>query len=178
MLQYLQSYVPSDAHLEDLSELWWMLGRLAAELLNLELSAHARIQSRRIEVELPRPEWALPHAESEGLVRAALERLPARARELLAEIPLILEDFPTEEDLHHGMELRLLGVFEGVPLPHRSSLDPSPTQPSRLRIFLRNLENFCADAEHYTHELQITVWHETAHYFGLEEDEVSALGLG
>ena len=76
------------------------------------------------------------------------------------------------------MELRLLGVFEGVPLPHRSNLDPSPTQPSRLRIFLRNLENSCTSAAHYTHELRITVWHETAHYFGLEEDEVAALGLG
>jgi len=175
--QTLEGWTPEGADLEDCSELWWLLGRHADQEENRELAAYARIRSREIEIRLPRPSWACSLAESERIVAEALSRLPRRAQELLQAIPLLLEDFPSQEDLRAGMKLRLLGVFEGVPLPHRSSLDPSSMRPDRLRIFLRNLENVCGDADHYRQELQITVWHETAHYFGLEEDDVAALGL-
>ena len=71
-----------------------------------------------------------------------------------------------------------MGLFQGVPFPEKSVLDASPAAPDQISIFVENLENSCPDVEAFIEELQKTVWHETAHAFGLDEDEVDALGLG
>ena len=111
-------------------------------------------------------------------MQEALARLPKRAREILESVPIILEAAPTLEMVEFGAEPRLLGLFQGVAYPHKSVLDASPEAPDSIIIYLLNLENASASQEEFIHELKKTVWHETAHAFGLDEDEVHALGLG
>ena len=48
---------------------------------------------------------------------------------------------------------------------------------TNILLFKRSLERFATDEDHLAEEIRITVLHETAHYFGLDEDDLEALGL-
>jgi predicted Zn-dependent protease with MMP-like domain len=47
-----------------------------------------------------------------------------------------------------------------------------------ILLFKTNLERYAQDAEHLAEEIRITVLHETAHYFGLDDDDLEEIGLG
>lgn len=163
---------------KELGDVWWRLARLfderelPADLI--EANLRAWIWDQQVE----RPEWALSLEECQVIVDDALARLPSRARDLLSRLPIILDAAPTREMVSQGVDPRLLGLFQGVPYPHKSVLDASPEAPDSIIIFLLNLENASETQGEFVHELKKTVWHETAHAFGLNEDEVYALGLG
>jgi predicted Zn-dependent protease with MMP-like domain len=101
-------------------------------------------------------------------VRAALDELPphlARALENLAVV--VEEEHPDDPDL--------FGLFQGVPLTERSSAAP-PGPPEKISIYRRPLEESFADPDDLREEIRITVLHELAHYFGIEEDRLAELG--
>jgi predicted Zn-dependent protease with MMP-like domain len=81
---------------------------------------------------------------------------------------------PSEALVGDGIDPRLLGLFQGTPMPDDGALAPSVTN---ILLFRGNLQRACADADHLAEEIRITVLHETAHYFGLDEDDLEALGL-
>jgi predicted Zn-dependent protease with MMP-like domain len=68
----------------------------------------------------------------------------------------------------------MLGVFSGTPMPEGGDLAPSVTN---IRLFKTNLERAAHDLDHLADEVRITVLHETAHYFGLDEDDLVDIGL-
>jgi len=162
----------------DLGDLWWHLAQLFDALESLEDAVLSRLKAWDWDRQIERPGWSLSTDECQRIVDAALTRLPARAQEILASFPIILDAAPTREMVQQGMDPRLLGFFQGVAHPHKSVLDASPLGPDTIVIYLLNLENACVTQEEFIHELKKTVWHETAHAFGLDEDEVHALGLG
>jgi predicted Zn-dependent protease with MMP-like domain len=101
-------------------------------------------------------------------VRAALDELPhhlARALENLAVV--VEEEHPDDPDL--------FGLFQGVPLTERSSAEP-PGPPNKISIYRRPLEESFADPDDLREEIRITVLHELAHYFGIEEERLAELG--
>jgi len=67
----------------------------------------------------------------------------------------------------------LLGLYEGRPLTSRSVFD-SFTLPDRITIFQGPHERLARDPEHLVRLVEDTVWHEVAHYFGLDEARVRA----
>lgn len=113
------------------------------------------------------------------LVREALDTLPAPFRERLANVTVIVEDEPTDEQIAGcGLDPAcdtLFGIYEGRPLSERGH-DFAMELPDRISIFyLPLVEEFRSPAE-IREQIRITVIHEVAHFFGLEEDEVEDLG--
>jgi predicted Zn-dependent protease with MMP-like domain len=71
----------------------------------------------------------------------------------------------------------LFGVFDGVPLTERSAMDP-PLYPDRIVLFQEPLEAYCRSLAELEREIEITLVHEMAHYLGMDEAEIEALGYG
>jgi len=107
---------------------------------------------------------------------AAFEELPAEVRDHLANVPILIEERPTEDMVRDGLDPRtLVGLFEGTAMPDQSVLGvPGLTL---IQLFQRNLEREAADEQDLAEQIRITVLHETAHYFGADEDDLRRLGL-
>ena len=119
------------------------------------------------------------HDQLRKEVAQTLDRLPRRFREQLRNVEFVVEERPSAELLRsEGLDPRidtLYGIYQGVPLPDRSSLDP-PLIPDKITIFAEPLLEDFPDPEELREEIRITVLHEIAHYFGMDEDEVEDLG--
>ena len=118
-------------------------------------------------------------AEFDRLVAAACERIPARFRKRLKNVAMMVEAEPMPAQLARGRVPHggtLLGLYEGRPLTVRSVFEPF-AMPDRITIFQGPHERM-ARAEHLAKLVEDTVWHEVAHYFGLNEREVRAAERG
>ena len=87
----------------------------------------------------------------------------------------MIDDLPSEDIVADGWDPRILGLFQGTPLPE----DVTGGTPSvtTILLFKKNLERSCTDKEHLAEEVRVTVLHETAHYFGLDDDDLEKIGL-
>jgi len=112
----------------------------------------------------------------DGLVAEALARIPARFRRRMKNVALMVEAEPSPEQLARARVPRggtLLGLYEGRPLTRRSVFE-SFAMPDRIVIFQGPHERLARSSEHLAQMVDATVWHEIAHYFGLDESEVRA----
>lgn len=112
--------------------------------------------------------------EFDRLVAAAYERIPARFRRRLKNVALVVEPEPTRAQLGRlGPGGTLLGLYEGRPLTKRSVFEPF-AMPDRITIFQGPHERLARTPEHLARLVEETVWHEVAHYFGMDELQVRA----
>jgi predicted Zn-dependent protease with MMP-like domain len=100
-------------------------------------------------------------------VRAALDELPPHIADALENIAVVVEDENPEDP-------DLLGLYHGVPLPERG--DMAGSLPDKISIYRVPLEESFPDPDELHEEIRITVLHELAHYFGLDEDRIAELG--
>ncbi len=110
------------------------------------------------------------------LVSEAWSRIPARFRRRMKNIALMVADEPSREQLVRGRVSRggtLLGLYEGRPLTTRSVFEPF-AMPDRITIFQGPHERMARSPEHLATLVEDTVWHEVAHYFGMNERQVRA----
>jgi predicted Zn-dependent protease with MMP-like domain len=94
----------------------------------------------------------------------------------MKNVALMVEAEPTPEQLARGRVPRggtLLGIYEGRPLTLRSVFE-SFAMPDRIVIFQGPHERLARSPEHLAQMVAGTVWHEIAHYFGLNEAQVRA----
>jgi predicted Zn-dependent protease with MMP-like domain len=124
----------------------------------------------------PAPAWALSAARLEERVEAALAELPGKAQKLLADVPILVEDYPSDELIDEGLDPRLLGLFTGVPYPEQSALDATP-RLERVLLFQRNIERVARTAEEVEEQIRVTLLHETGHFFGMDEEDLADVGL-
>lgn len=121
----------------------------------------------------------MDHDQIRKEVARLLDRLPRRFREQLHNVEFVVEERPSIELLRaEGLDPRhdsLYGIYQGVPLPDRSSLDP-PLLPDKITIFAEPLQDDFPDPEELREEIRLTLLHEIAHYFGMDEDEIDDLG--
>ncbi len=110
----------------------------------------------------------------EQIALATLAELPPPIHEKLERVPILIDDLPSDALVADGIDPRLLGLFQGTPMPDDGALAPTVTN---ILLFRKNLQRACVDAEHLAEEIRITVLHETAHYFGLDEADLEAMGL-
>lgn len=107
-----------------------------------------------------------------------VEKLPKEFREQLRNVEFIVEKRPSKELMRaEGLDPQLdtlYGIYEGVPLPERSALDP-PLLPDKITIFAEPLLEDFPDPEELREEIRLTVLHEIAHYFGMDDDEIENL---
>jgi len=103
----------------------------------------------------------------EDHVRAALDELPPHLGAALENVAVVVEDEnPGDPDL--------LGLYHGIPLTERGDVAGMP--PDTISIYRRPLEESFPDPDELQEEIRITVLHELAHYFGLDEDRIAELG--
>ncbi|MGE5305576.1 MAG: metallopeptidase family protein [Alphaproteobacteria bacterium] len=112
-------------------------------------------------------------------VARVLDRLPKQFRKHLSNIEIVVEDRPGKKLLlDEGLDPRrdtLYGLYQGVPLPDRSEFYP-PILPDKITIFSEPLLRDFADPEELREQIRVTVLHEIAHFFGMDEEEIDKLG--
>jgi predicted Zn-dependent protease with MMP-like domain len=121
----------------------------------------------------------LNYSEIRKAVARVIDKLPKEFREQLRNVEIVVETRPSNDLLRaEGLDPRedtLYGIYQGVPLPDRSALDP-PLLPDKITIFAEPLLEDFPDPDELREEIRLTVLHEIAHYFGMDEDEIEELG--
>ncbi|MDZ4797013.1 MAG: metallopeptidase family protein [Bryobacteraceae bacterium] len=110
------------------------------------------------------------------IVERAYRRIPARFRRRMENVAVVVEDGPSPDQLSRGRVPRgdtLLGLYEGRPLRYRS-VSEGFALPDRITIFQRPHEAIARDRQELERLVEQTLWHEIAHYFGMNEREVRA----
>ena len=131
-------------------------------------------QVHALDRQAPSGELSVSEDELERIALDTLAELPENIRAHLEKVPILIDDLPSEDIVADGHDPRMLGIFQGPPMPQEMSAVPAVTN---ILLFRTNLERHAVDEEHLAEEIRITVLHETAHYFGLEEDDLEKLGL-
>ena len=131
---------------------------------------------RALDAQAPAPPWAVTSERMEELVEAALAELPERAQKLLENVPVVLEELPSEEVVGDGFDPRGLGLFAGVPFPEQSAL-AGPPHLEAVFLFQRNIERAARSTAEVEQEIRTTLLHETGHFFGLDEEDLAEMGL-
>jgi len=115
----------------------------------------------------------------EELVREALDDLPEEFANRLENVEVIVEDEPSPELLQsmglHPRRDTLFGLYRGVPLGQRG-VNYGGVLPDTITIFYRPLLRACVTPERIRRQVRITVIHEIAHFFGLDDAAIRALG--
>jgi predicted Zn-dependent protease with MMP-like domain len=116
--------------------------------------------------------------EFDRIVKRAIRRIPEELRRHIDNVLISVRKRPSEEMLEE-MEIppgeELLGFFSGVPLVDQSVTDP-PLYSDTIFIFQEPLEAMCETVEELEEEIELTVVHEIAHYFGISEERLEELG--
>jgi predicted Zn-dependent protease with MMP-like domain len=74
---------------------------------------------------------------------------------------------------------RLLGLYQGIPLTERTPLNyGGMVMPDRITIFREPILAICRSDEEVVHQVRVTVVHEVAHHFGIDDDRLHELGWG
>jgi predicted Zn-dependent protease with MMP-like domain len=109
-------------------------------------------------------------AEFEQTIQDALDELPDWTDEFLHNVAIL----PADEDPD---DPDLLGLYMGVPETVRGHEEP--LDPPRILIFRKPLVAMCdGDLAMLREEIRITVLHEVAHHFGIDDDRLRELGYG
>ena len=108
--------------------------------------------------------------EFDALVDQALDEIPDEIAALVRNVVVLVEEEPPE-----GEPDDLLGLYDGVALTER---DSSVIQhlPDRIFIFRGPLLDMCVDEADLVEEIRITVVHEVAHHFGIDDARLHDLG--
>jgi predicted Zn-dependent protease with MMP-like domain len=114
----------------------------------------------------------------EQLVEEAVAAIPPRFKAHLENVAFMAAEEPTREQLRAGGLLHgrgtLLGLYEGIPLPVRNN-GYSGVLPDVITVFKRPHEWGARTVEELRAEVHQTVWHEVAHYFGLDHGAIREL---
>lgn len=114
----------------------------------------------------------------EQLVSEAIEMVPQRFLKKLDNVAVVTADAPTAEQLivNNVKEgSTLLGLYEGIPLIARGEFyGTGEILPDKITIFKEPiLKESHGDEKHLREIVRDTVWHEIAHYFGYDDDEIA-----
>jgi predicted Zn-dependent protease with MMP-like domain len=107
--------------------------------------------------------------EFEALVATALDGVPPELAGFMDNVVVLVEAEPPADDPD------LLGLYDGVPLTERDS-HYTFRPPDRILIFRGPLTRMCESPEELIEEVRITVVHEIAHHFGIDDAALHDLG--
>jgi predicted Zn-dependent protease with MMP-like domain len=116
----------------------------------------------------------MTRARFEKLVADAIRTIPARFRDELRNIAVIVEDEPSDELLDE-MSIdppdTLYGLYQGTPLTERA-WDYGNTLPDRITLYQFPIEDASETDDDLVVAIGETLIHEVGHYFGLSEEEL------
>ena len=117
-------------------------------------------------------------AEIEAMAHGIFEQLPKAFRDLCEGLVIRVEDFPTDEVLDEmgaESEFDLLGLFQGVGLPHRSVSDIAPL-PNLIWLYRRPILDYWAEHDEALGQIiRHVLIHEIGHHFGLSDDDMASV---
>ena len=113
----------------------------------------------------------LPDADFDDLVAEALDRIPPPLATLMDNVVVLVEDEPPPE------EPDVLGLYVCTPLTERDS-GYTFRPPDQVFVYRRPLLAMCTDADELAHEITVTVVHEIAHHFGIDDEQLHEWGWG
>ena len=119
-------------------------------------------------------------AKFEKLVIDVVAGMPAEFKELLENIDICIQDWPSREQLQNvGLHNKydLLGLYEGTPRTERDQ-GYNLVLPDKITIFQKPLEAQCTSPRELRDEIVRTVKHEIAHYFGLDDERLEQIENG
>lgn len=152
------------------------LGLVHAERGRNEHMIQAFVRVRELDLAEPPAPWSLPRERFAALAEKAHAELPDRIREVLTNVPILVEDYPSRELVDDGQDPRMMGFFSGVPHPEKSSVG-GPPQLDHVVLYQRNIERVGHSPEEVADEIRVTLIHETGHFLGLSEEELEEMGL-
>jgi predicted Zn-dependent protease with MMP-like domain/Flp pilus assembly protein TadD len=151
-----------------------LLGRVHEARGDRDAMVEAWRAVREADLAAPPGPVSISDDELERIASDALQELPAALRERLEHVPILIDELPSAELVADGFDPRTLGVIEGSTL---ADVGDVPTTATHIRLFKKNLERIARDLDELADEVRITVLHETAHYFGLEDEDLERIGL-
>jgi len=118
----------------------------------------------------------LSDKQFEELVDDAVGHIPKLYRDHLENIAFLVEDDPTPEQrrrLNLYPNETLYGLYEGVPLPQRNGA--LKLLPDKITIFKNPILRSVQTMPQLKEQIYHTVWHEVAHYYGLDHKRIHQL---
>ncbi len=119
----------------------------------------------------------MPDEEFERLIEEGYERLPQWVREKIKNVALLVEDEPSDDvRKQEGLneDETLLGYYQGIPLTERGpDYGIGMTMPDTITLYKWPIEQAAEeDGLPVAQVIAETIWHEFAHHFGMDEQEV------
>ena len=110
----------------------------------------------------------VPVERFEELVADALDEIPDDLWRLVDNVAVVVRDGTPGSSL--------LGLYDGIPLTKRDASYDGMVMPDRISIFRRPILDMCADEAEVVRQVRITVIHEVAHHFGIDDERLIELG--
>ncbi|CEA07050.1 Possibl zinc metallo-peptidase [Arthrobacter saudimassiliensis] len=111
----------------------------------------------------------------EAAVTDALDSIPPDLAQAMDNVAVFIEDEYVPGP-HEDPDTELLGLYEGTPLTERDGWWDAGSLPDRIIIFRGPLQRLCESREELVDEIRITVIHEVAHHFGIDDARLHELG--
>jgi predicted Zn-dependent protease with MMP-like domain len=111
--------------------------------------------------------------EFEQAVADGLDSIPPELAAEMDNVVVLVEDEPAPDQPQS-----LLGLYEGIPLTERGSWYAAGALPDRITIFRGPTLRMCDTREDVVAEVAVTVVHEIAHHFGIDDERLHELGWG
>ena len=116
--------------------------------------------------------------EFRELVAEALDSLPEDLAKLIDNVEVVVEEEPPAESLARlPRGTTLLGLYHGIPLTKRG-VHYDGALPDRISIYRRPIERLARTPEGIKEQVRVTVLHEIAHHFGIDDARLHELGWG
>lgn len=109
----------------------------------------------------------LTREEFEELVRDALDGIPEEFAEMMDNVAVVVEDDPPQDGL--------LGLYQGVPLTERGDWYAG-VLPDRISIYRNPICAISSSPDEVAEEVKVTIVHEIAHHFGIDDEQLHELG--
>ena len=102
-------------------------------------------------------------------VSDALDDVPEDLARMMSNVAVLVEDEPPDGE-------KLLGLYEGTPLTERGEWWSAGSLPDRITIFRNPILDICDSRAAVIEQVTVTVVHEIAHHFGIDEQRLHELG--
>jgi predicted Zn-dependent protease with MMP-like domain len=106
----------------------------------------------------------------EELVGEALDGIPEQLGRLMDNVAVVVAEGSSGSGL--------LGLYEGIPLTARNAAYTGMVMPDRITIYRQPILERCRSEEELIEQVRITVVHEVAHHFGIDDARLTELGWG
>lgn len=121
--------------------------------------------------------YQLSDEQFDALITRAMNELPQTYIKGLENVAIVMADEPTDEQ-KAKMKLRentiLLGLYEGIPLTQRGG-SYTFVLPDKITLFKHSILRVVRSEDELYQQIKRTLWHEIAHYYGLNHDQMDML---